>query len=64
MNSEKDLPLLMTMADACVFLNVSRRTVLRMVAAEALPEPKTLKNFRQRYFQRAEFLKHVAKGLK
>jgi excisionase family DNA binding protein len=43
------------MAEVCMALQVSRKTVYRMIAAGLLPEPKKVGNFRQFYFRRKEF---------
>ena len=55
---------LMTMTDACLTLKVSRRTVYRMIRDGVLPVPKTMGNFRQAYFERADFEKACRKGLR
>lgn len=55
---------LMTTADACVWLNVSYSTLKRMIRDGVLPQPRRIHNFRQRYFQRQEFLKACAKALR
>jgi excisionase family DNA binding protein len=55
---------LMTVADACVELRVHRRTLNRMIARGLLPAPKRLGNFKQFYFNRAEFTKACKKGLR
>jgi excisionase family DNA binding protein len=39
----------MTMAEACLRVGVSRRTLVRMVAAGKLPASHTFYNFRQQY---------------
>ncbi len=48
---------LMTMAAVCATLQVSRRTVYRMIWDGVLPAPKKIRAFRQSYFVRAEFEK-------
>ncbi|MBP6777854.1 MAG: helix-turn-helix domain-containing protein [Piscinibacter sp.] len=55
---------LMTMADVCMALQVSRKTVYRMIAAGLLPEPKKVGNFRQFYFRRKEFEVQCKKALR
>lgn len=55
---------LMTMADVCLELRVSPRTVYRMVSAGLLPEPKRIGNFRQFYFRRKEVESHCKKALR
>jgi excisionase family DNA binding protein len=55
---------LMTVADACLELHVSRRTLYRMIANGLLPEPKRFGNFRQYYFKRAEFDKACKKAMR
>ncbi|HNU12219.1 MAG TPA: helix-turn-helix domain-containing protein [Rubrivivax sp.] len=55
---------LMTMADVCLALNVSRKTVYRMIRAGVLPAPRKMHNFRQVYFVRAEFEKACRKALR
>lgn len=55
---------LMTMADACLTLKVSPRTVYRMIRDGVLPAPKKIGNFRQAYFVRADFEKACRKGLR
>ncbi|MEP6502173.1 MAG: helix-turn-helix domain-containing protein [Betaproteobacteria bacterium] len=55
---------LMTMADVCTELQVSRKTVYRMVLAGLLPEPKKFGNFRQYYFRRKEFNERCKKALR
>lgn len=55
---------LMTMADVCLALNVSRKTVYRMIRAGVLPAPRKMHNFRQVYFVRAEFEKAWRKALR
>lgn len=55
---------LMTMADVCTELQVSRKTVYRMVLAGLLPEPKKFGNFRQHYFRRKEFNERCKKALR
>jgi excisionase family DNA binding protein len=53
----------MTMAEACLRVGVSRRTLVRMVAAGKLPASHTFYNFRQQYFNKADFLKAWDRGL-
>jgi excisionase family DNA binding protein len=55
---------LMTMADVCLELQVSRKTVYRMIAVGTLPEPKKMGNFRQFYFRRKEFEAQCKKELR
>ncbi len=55
---------LMTMADVCVEMQVSRKTVYRMIAAGLLPEPRRVGNFRQFYFHRKEFEARCKKALR
>jgi excisionase family DNA binding protein len=55
---------LLTMADVCVALRVSRRTVLRMVRDGLLPAPRRIGNFRQAYFERVAFEKACRKALR
>jgi hypothetical protein len=54
----------MTMAEACLHVDGSRRTVVRMVGAGRLPASHRFYNHRQQYFNRAEFLKAWDLGLK
>jgi hypothetical protein len=65
MRSEKksDDLYLMTMADACLFLKVSRRTLYRMIAVEVVSAPRKIGNFRQKYFLRNEFEKQCRRSL-
>ena len=51
----KDPLVLVTVADACVRLQVSRRTLYRMILQGVLPEPKRLGQFRQAYFEKEAF---------
>ena len=60
----KDKSKWMTMADVCVQVNVSRRTVVRMVGQGKLPATHRFYNYRQQYFNRAEFLKAWELGMK
>lgn len=53
---------LMTVADACVRLTVSRKTVYRMIAAGDLPRLRKIGNFRQFYFDKVEFDKAIRKS--
>lgn len=46
---------LMTLADVCLALQVSRRTVVRMVSQGSLPAPRKIDGFRQLYFERPHF---------
>ncbi|WIT12272.1 helix-turn-helix domain-containing protein [Paucibacter sediminis] len=55
---------LMTMADACLELRVSRKTVYRMIRNSVLPAPKKVGNFRQLYFKREDFEKACCRGLR
>ena len=55
---------LMTMAEVCLKLTVSRRTVYRMVLDGVLPAPKRMGNFRQTYFVRADFEKAQRKQMR
>ncbi len=55
---------LMTMADVCMALQVSRKTVYRMIGDGVLPAPRKMGNFRQVYFLRADFEKACRKGLR
>jgi excisionase family DNA binding protein len=54
---------LMTIADACELLKVSRRTLYRMIAQEVVPAPRRMGRFRQAYFLRSEFNKHCLHSL-
>jgi excisionase family DNA binding protein len=54
--SATDKPLvLLTVADACLRLQVSRRTVYRMVVEGLLPMPRRMGKFRRSYFEQVEF---------
>ncbi len=55
---------LMTLADVCVALQVSRSTVYRMIVEGALPPMKKIGNFRQTYFVRSEFEKACRKAMR
>ncbi len=55
---------LMTLADACAELQVSRKTVYRMIAAGVLPAPKKVGNFKQFYFSRPDFEKACKKAMR
>ena len=55
---------LMTMAEVCLRLTVSRRTVYRMVLDGVLPAPKRMGNFRKTYFIRADFEKAQRKQMR
>jgi len=55
---------LMTMADACAALQVGRRTVYRMIRDGVLPAPRKMGNFRQAYFDRADFEKACRKQMR
>jgi len=55
---------LMTLADMCIALRVSRRTVYRMIVEGALPPPRKIGNFRQTYFVKAEFEKACRKAMR
>jgi excisionase family DNA binding protein len=55
---------LMTMADVCLVLRVSRKTVYRMIREGVLPAPRRLGSFRQSYFVRSDLEKAWRKGLR
>jgi excisionase family DNA binding protein len=55
---------LMTVADVCLELKVSRRTVYRMMSLGNLPAAKKIGNFRQLYFIRSEFEKACRKSMR
>ena len=55
---------LMTLADACVALHVSRKTLYRMIARGLLPAPKRFGNFKQFYFKRQDFEKAGKQALR
>jgi excisionase family DNA binding protein len=55
---------LMTLADVCIELRVSRRTVYRMIVDGALPPMCKIGNFRQTYFIRSEFEKACRKAMR
>jgi len=55
---------LMTMADVCAALQVGRRTVYRMIRDGVLPAPRKMGNFRQAYFDRADFEKACRKQMR
>lgn len=55
---------LMTMADVCLVLRVSRRTAYRMIRDGVLPAPRRMGNFRQAYFVRADFEKAYRKQMR
>jgi len=55
---------LMTDAEACLALQVSRTTLYRMIAKGLLPAPKRVGNFRKFYFNRAEFEKACKKAMR
>jgi excisionase family DNA binding protein len=55
---------LMTLADVCVALQVSRSTVYRMMVEGTLPPMKKIGNFRQTYFVRSEFEKACRKAMR
>ena len=55
---------LMTLADVCVALQVSRSTVYRMIVEGALPPMKKIGNFRQTYFIRSEFERACRKAMR
>jgi excisionase family DNA binding protein len=55
---------LMTVADACLALKVSRRTLYRMIADDVLPRPKKMGRFRQSYFSQTDFERHCRRALK
>lgn len=54
----------MTMANLCATLQVSRRTVYRMVRDGILPAPRKIGTFWQVYFVRGEFEKVCRKHLR
>lgn len=54
----------MTMADVCLALKVSRRTLYRMVRQGVLPVPRRLGDFKQGYFKRADVDKACEKALR
>ncbi len=47
---------LMTMAEACLELSCSRKTIYRMVVNRRLPKPVQFTGHRQVYFERSEFI--------
>lgn len=55
---------LMTVADACLELQVSRKTLYRMIVKGLLPAPKRFGNFKQFYFRRDDFEKACKKALR
>jgi len=55
---------LMTLADACVALRVSRKTLYRMIARGLLPAPKRFGNFKQYYFKRQDFERACKQALR
>ena len=55
---------LLTLAEACLALQVSRRTLYRMIRDGVLPAPKRLGNFRQAYFIRSDFYKACKQQLR
>lgn len=55
---------LMTLADVCIELRVSRRTVYRMIVEGALPPMRKIGNFRQTYFVKSEFEKACRKAMR
>jgi len=55
---------LMTVEDVCQKLQVSRKTVYRMIAKGDLPAPRKIGNFRKVYFTRKDIEKKVAQGLR
>ena len=52
--TEKSL-VLITVADACGLLQISRRTLYRMIVAGAIPAPQKIGRFRQSYFDMHAF---------
>jgi len=54
----------MTVEDVCQKLQVSRKTVYRMIAKGDLPAPRKIGNFRKVYFIRKDIEKKVAQGLR
>lgn len=55
---------LMTLADVCLALQVSRRTVYRMMKNGNLPPARKIGNFRQLYYVRADFEKACLKSMR
>jgi len=55
---------LMTVTDACLELQVSRKTLYRMIVKGLLPAPKRFGNFKQFYFRRDDFEKACKKALR
>ena len=55
---------LMTMAEVCLTLTVSRRTVYRMILDGVLPAPKRMGNFRKTYFVPTDFDKAQRKQMR
>lgn len=55
---------LMTDAEACLALQVSRKTLYRMIAKGVLPAPRRVGNFRKFYFHRGEFEKACKKAMR
>lgn len=55
---------LMTLAEVCLALRVSRKTAYRMITAGVLPPPKRLQGFRQLYFDGAEIDRILRRGLR
>jgi predicted DNA-binding transcriptional regulator AlpA len=55
---------LVTLADVCLLLQVSSRTVKRMVAKDVLPPPHRMPGFRQLYFDAAKVERAIRRGLK
>ena len=64
MNDQKPKLDLMTLADVCLALQVSRRTVCRMVSHGNLPAPRKIGNHRQLYYVRADFEKACRKSMR
>ena len=54
---------LLTVADACLRLRVSRRTLYRMVLDGLLPKPRRMGRFRRSYFESLEFHEACLKAL-
>ena len=64
MNDQKPKLDLMTLADVCLALQVSRRTAYRMISQGNLPVPTKVGNFRQLYWERADFEKACRKAMR
>jgi excisionase family DNA binding protein len=46
---------LLTVAEACLRLKVSRRTLYRMIGDALLPQPRRMGRFRTAYFEQGAF---------